>query len=159
MLIRPAVLTDADELARVHIACWREAYPHLLSRKFLENRSQDESAAWWRKTLALYSQKHRILVLEADGELAGFAQSGPPLAASTPRRLELFSLYVREHLHGSGAGQALLDEALGGDPAQLWVAEQNPRADAFYRRNGFEYDGATQTIAEMEDILELRMVR
>lgn len=159
MLIRPAELTDAAELARVHIACWRETYPHLLSTEFLQNRNQDESEAWWLKTLALYRQKHRIVVLESDGELLGFAQSGPPLVPDAPRQLELFALYLREKVHGTGAGQSLMDAAVGDAPAQLWIARDNRRADAFYRRNGFRYDGARQTVAEMEDIVELRMVR
>lgn len=29
--------------------------------------------------------------------------------------------------------------------AYLWMAADNPRAHAFYRRNGFRHDGATET--------------
>jgi ribosomal protein S18 acetylase RimI-like enzyme len=60
--------------------------------------------------------------------------------------------------HGTGIGQTLLDEVLGSGPAQLWVAKQNPRAIAFYRRNGFAFDGAEQT-DESTDITEARMLR
>jgi ribosomal protein S18 acetylase RimI-like enzyme len=55
-----------------------------------------------------------------------------------PRDRELLSIYVLSKAYGSGAGQALLDAALGDRPACLWVAAQNPRAQSFYRRNGFE---------------------
>jgi predicted GNAT family N-acyltransferase len=38
----------------------------------------------------------------------------------------------------------------------LWVADPNPRAQAFYRKHGFVADGATQ----VEDgVREIRMVR
>lgn len=43
--------------------------------------------------------------------------------------------------HGSGLGQALLDTAIGTEPAYLWIMAGNPRAEAFYRRNGFVPDG------------------
>ena len=53
-----------------------------------------------------------------------------------PRDLELESLYVLASRHGSGAGQSLLDAVISDRPAYLWVADNNPRARAFYTRNG-----------------------
>lgn len=61
--------------------------------------------------------------------------------------------------YGMGVGQALLDAAIGDRPASLWVAEDNPRAQAFYRRNGFALDGARDTIERLENMAEVRMVR
>ena len=62
-------------------------------------------------------------------------------------------------MHGSGTGQALLDAAVGDRPAFLWTAEDNPRAQAFYRRNGFIADGARKIEPEWENLAEIRMVR
>ena len=45
--------------------------------------------------------------------------------------------------YGAGAGQRLLDADVGSGGAYLWIAEHNPRAFAFYTRNGFVPDGAT----------------
>ncbi len=59
----------------------------------------------------------------------------------------------------AGSGQALLDSAVADRSAFLWVAELNPRAIAFYRRNGFEADGAHTVSAEWENLAEIRMVR
>ncbi len=54
----------------------------------------------------------------------------------------------------------LFDAALeAGEPAYLWVAEDNPRAHAFYRRNGFVADGARKVAEQWEDLTEIRMVR
>lgn len=82
--------------------------------------------------------------------------SGPPLdAADGPR--QLYVLYVYAAFHGSGVGTALLDAVIDPDaPASLWVADPNPRAQAFYRRQGFASDGA----AKVDDgVREIRMVR
>ncbi|MDX5460823.1 MULTISPECIES: GNAT family N-acetyltransferase [Micromonospora] len=38
----------------------------------------------------------------------------------------------------------------------LWVADPNPRAQAFYRRHGFVADG---TIQVQDGVREIRMVR
>jgi hypothetical protein len=48
---------------------------------------------------------------------------------------------------------ALIDPA---ESAALWVADPNPRAQAFYRKHGFVADGT----AQVEDgVREIRMVR
>lgn len=41
----------------------------------------------------------------------------------------------------------------------LWVLDENPRAIAFYRRNGFEPDGAEKNDRDYGDIREIRLVR
>lgn len=90
-----------------------------------------------------------VLGLDGTGEPAGFAtvcdgpqrwelQFEPDLQ---PER-ELVKLYVLEHLHGSGLGGRLLDEAVDGhDPVYLWIMAGNARAEAFYAKNGFERIG------------------
>ena len=68
-------------------------------------------------------------------------------------------LYVLADHHGTGIGQLLLDAVVApGVPAQLWVAEHNPRARRFYERNGFLPDGAS-FIDERLNLAEVRQVR
>jgi len=75
------------------------------------------------------------------------------------RDLQLWGLYVLAELHGTGVGQALLDAVIPPrTPAQLYVAKGNARAEAFYRRNGFEVDGL-EVLDDRFDLVELRMVR
>ena len=87
----------------------------------------------------------------------GFAGSLPP--AEGRDVAELWGIYLLKAHHGAGLGQKLLDAALGAEPAALWVAEDNPRAQAFYRRNGFAFTGARDTIDDWEGLAELRMAR
>jgi ribosomal protein S18 acetylase RimI-like enzyme len=49
--------------------------------------------------------------------------------------------------------------ALGNEAASLWVAADNSRAIGFYRRFGFEPDGAEDVLAEWENLREIRMAR
>jgi GNAT superfamily N-acetyltransferase len=94
-----------------------------------------------------------------DGAPRGFALAGDSEEADAPRALQLFILYQYATEHGTGTGQALLDAVIGDEPAFLWTAEENPRAIAFYRRNGFEPDGARVVSASWENLAEIRMVR
>jgi GNAT superfamily N-acetyltransferase len=59
--------------------------------------------------------------------------------------------------HGTGAGRALLEAVINpAEPAALWVADPNPRAQAFYRKHGFAADG---TARSGDGVREIRMVR
>lgn len=54
---------------------------------------------------------------------------------------QLNHLYLRPEAHGTGLAQTMLDLALPDrQSAHLWVLIGNPRAEAFYRRNGFQIE-------------------
>ncbi len=100
-------------------------------------------------------------VAEVGGDIVGFAASGrPPDGDAPPDCRRLYAIYLLAAHYGSGAGQALLDAALGRAAASLWILEDNPRARAFYERNGFRADGAAKDDDSWgEPIRELRLVR
>ena len=150
---------DAAALGHLHVECWREAYAHLLSERFLADLDPVERGDRWAVMLAKPRPGERVFVLDVDGELRGFASSGPAHDDDPPRDRALYTLYLLETEYGSGAGQQLLDAVLGDAPAYLWVADENPRATAFYRRNGFTLDGVSKEGPRSERLLELRMVR
>ncbi len=94
----------------------------------------------------------------ADDEVIGFSIHGP--ARDDDRTgTELFALYVLQEHYGSGAGQRLLDAAIGDSPACLWAAAENPRALRFYEKNGFRPDGVRRTDADADGLEEIRLVR
>lgn len=159
VVVRPAEEADADSLGRVHAACWHETYDHLLSAAALSQLHPERLAAMWRR-YASQGPEYRQVVAVVDGEIVGFAGTGPGRDDDAPRELELYAIYVLTAHHGSGAGQALLDAAIGAEPSFLWIATDNPRAEAFYRRNGFEFDGVTKVAPFFGEMLrESRMVR
>ena len=154
--VRPATVEDADGIGAVHLASWRETYGGLLSPAFFAAREESRFQANWRRVL---DGGPDVVVAEAGGRVVGFASTGPSRDEPPVRPLELYSIYLRAAQHGSGLGQALLDAAVGDRPASLWVAEENPRAIAFYRRNGFAPDGARQVLEAWEGLAEVRLVR
>ncbi len=157
---RPATPADAAACALVHHTAWVETYSDLLPASFWETATLEARTQRWTRWLDAGTP---VTVAEAGGRVVGFAIAGPARADGRHepvRAHELYALYVLAAHHGTGAGQALLDAVLPpGTPAQLWVAEANPRARAFYARNGFAPDGATAVDDHVGGLAEVRLVR
>lgn len=155
---RTATIDDATGIATVHVQAWKEAYAHLLPASFLDTRDVDAYAERWRSIIA--DPAVDVVVAEHDDTVVGWASAGVGRDATAPCDRELAGIYVLADVYGSGAGQALLDRALGSTPAYLWIAEDNPRAEAFYRRNGFRRDGEVKREQVGPHTLDaVRMVR
>ena len=154
--LRAAVPADARAIAEVRVQGWRQTYAHFLSAGLLDSLDPTATEGQWRDIIEM---GWTFVVVEVAGEVQGFAMSGPPAEDDAPRDLELGMIYQLATLHGSGSGQALLDATIGREPAFLWTAELNPRAQSFYRRNGFALDGARRVAASWENLAEVRMVR
>jgi ribosomal protein S18 acetylase RimI-like enzyme len=156
--VRSAVTEDARGIAEVHVRAWQEAYAHLVPSESLARLSVDQRELRWREILAV--DDGATWVALDDGVIIGFAGTGAPRPDQPQLAIELHSIYVLESSHGSGAGQRLIDSALGDQPAYLWVAENNPRARAFYSRNRFVADGARETHSLAgTPVTAIRMVR
>ena len=163
-IIRAARPEDGLANATVRVESWRVTYAHLLSAEFLAALDPTEDADGWARTaeaIAADPSRGIFVVAELDGAVRGFAIAGPPRPGeqNPPRDWQLPLIYQDAAMHGTGSGQALLDAAIGDRPTVLWVAEDNPRAIAFYRRNGFTPDGERTTDPRWEDLAEIRMVR
>ncbi|GAA3645869.1 GNAT family N-acetyltransferase [Microbacterium marinilacus] len=162
LVVRPAVFADAEQIARLHVETWRQTYAHLLPTDFFGPAHARMRQDMWTRVLRDPHDEWTVRVVEADDSLVGFATSGPAASSDgddPPRARQLFSLYVDVSRHGAGIGRALLDAVLGDDAALLWVAKQNPRAIAFYMRNGFTFDGEERADPGTPSIEEARMVR
>ena len=141
------------------VRCWQETYRGLMSDAVLDDPGcLAARERFW--TAALTDERYdanRVAVAERDGELVGVAMSWPAVDGGPAWARQLYVLYVYAAHHGTGAGPALLEAVV--DPQEsvaLWVADPNPRAQAFYRKLGFVADGA----AQVEDgVREIRMVR
>jgi GNAT superfamily N-acetyltransferase len=95
-------------------------YPH-----FPKLHTAAEDLAHFQKVL----QSNRTIVIEKDGEIAGFC-------ACTPGWVNY--LYVLPRYQGSGLGSRLLDAAKSDTAAlQLWTFQENLKARKFYERHGF----------------------
>ncbi|QEE60588.1 GNAT family N-acetyltransferase [Salinibacterium sp. dk2585] len=159
VLIRPVRDSDVEDLGRVHATCWHETYDTLISKAALENLSPRRMAELWSR-MATRGEEYNQFAALVDGEIVGFVGSGPARDENPPRERELYFIYLLAKYQGTGIGQKLFDAACGSNPGYLWVAKDNPRAHAFYKRNGMVLDGAEEVHQLLgEDLVEVRFVR
>lgn len=159
MTVRPARADDAAAMAAVHVRSWQETYRGLMPDEVLDDPTfVDRRRLFWESVLEdPRNAEHRAAVAEKDGGLVGIALAGWPAEADDSTGRELWILYVLRAEHGSGAGAGLLDAVLDpAEPATLWVADPNPRAQAFYQRHGFVADGPTKA---SDGVREIHMAR
>ncbi|MBO0843209.1 MAG: GNAT family N-acetyltransferase, partial [Nocardioides sp.] len=158
VVIRRPVVADAEALADLHLAVWAEAYAGLIPAAQLAARRRNRHVRVDRWRARIESDPEGLRVAERDGRLLGFAQAGPGRDRPEPSLpgLELMALYVRSACYGTGVGFSLFDAVIGDAAAYLWVLDGNDRAIAFYRRQGFELDGA---VKREPPGVERRMVR
>jgi GNAT superfamily N-acetyltransferase len=159
LVVRPAQLGDVEGMARVVVRSWQETYRGLVPDGVLDDPGflADRERFWAAALTDERFRQNRIAVAERGGRVIGVAMSGPPLDEDARWTRQLYVLYVHVADHGSGAGAGLLRSVvLPTESAALWVADPNPRAEAFYRKHGFVPDG---TIKVEDGVREMRMVR
>ncbi|MHA7247547.1 GNAT family N-acetyltransferase [Arthrobacter tecti] len=138
--IRSAAVTDACGIARVHVRSWQEAYAHLASVDELAALDVGQRAKRWVDIIN--DDRTKIWTARVESEIVGWIAVGDGRDDDGPRPTEVEGIYVVAEHYGTGVGQHLLNAGIGTAPAYLWMAADNPRARAFYERNGFVPDGA-----------------
>jgi len=147
MNLRPATPDDAAALSRLGTDSFVVKFGHLYSAENLANfLAGSHSEAKVAKEIA--DPALRVMLAEADGKLLGFCKlvmaCGWPDHARGSAVIELKQLYTDPEATGQGIGAALMDWALaeaarfGADEIQLSVYSDNPGAQKFYARYGFE---------------------
>ncbi len=154
----PIALDDAEEVARVHVSVWQEAYAGLMPAPYLDSLDPDDFAASWRARLLAPRAGVRHWLARDDAGIVGLATSGPARDEDAPTEWQLYAINVLARGHGTGVGSGLLDAAIGDRPAYLWVVEGNDRAIAFYRKHRFTDDGVRDHLPET-GTPEVRMSR
>jgi GNAT superfamily N-acetyltransferase len=148
--VRWAGPEDALGVANVHVRSWQVAYRGLVDQAYLDGLEPAERRETWKQGLARYVWPERgTLVAEQDGEIIGFANlsTGRSTGRSTDAEAEIHAIYVTPAAWGTGAGRALLDEAIarleevGCTEVILWVLATNERARRFYEKAGWHTDG------------------
>ena len=152
--VRPAAAGDADAMAEVFVAAWRQAYPGVVPGAVLAGLDHDRTARW----LAGLTEGETDVAV-ADGRVIGFVRYGVG-----PEGGYVFGLYVHPAQAGQGTGRALLRHAerrlreRGSDVVSLHVFEANERARRLYAKAGYTPDGSTRVEPEYE-ATEIRLVK
>ena len=152
-VVRPATVADAPAIGEISVLSWQTAYAGLLPEDFLRRLSVEARARMWTDVLGGPDRSGTVLVVETAGcerHLAGFVAFGPRRDDAGSEAGQLYALYLHPRHWGRGLGrllhQAMLDAMVedGYRTAVLWVLATNERAKAFYAREGWFADGATQ---------------
>jgi ribosomal protein S18 acetylase RimI-like enzyme len=156
--IEEPTVADADELGRVHVAIWQQAYAGLMPPEYLNGLDADEFATGWRERLeAPFPGTLRLVVRDVEG-IVGFSTAGPPRLDDAPADLELYAINLLPRAHGTGVADDLLEATIGDRATFLWVIEGNERAISYYRKRGFADDGG-RAVDKESGANEIRMVR
>jgi GNAT superfamily N-acetyltransferase len=161
--IRPAESRDGIAIARINVAAWEAAYPHVFGPARLEARraNVERAGEWWAEKIGSQGPPHRTLVAEQDQQVVGFTDTGPSRDddADQQQTGEVNLIYVLPERWGGGIGQALMARALKGmrqdgfRDATLWVLQDNPLGRRFYEAGGWWLDGAFKE----DEFLETRV--
>lgn len=152
--IRRARVADAPPLSRFAAACFRETYAAMNTAQDMDRYVAEKFSAE-RQSTEIADPAGAVILAESSNargetELAGYAQlvrGALPACVAGPA-IELSRFYVASTYHGRGLAATLFDavvaeaRALGVPTIWLGVWERNPRAIAFYRKQGFVEVGA-----------------
>lgn len=166
--VRAGHIGEGAALHELAAATFHDACPPGVDRATSTAHVDRELSAQQFENWLAQPQCH-VLVLEEAGGLVGFAVvvAGRPIAVNgqlTDADLAdedtlwfLSKFYVLAQVRGSGAAQLLMDavistaQASGATGLWLTVNQLNPRANAFYQRNGLRAVG-TSTFPMGEDL-------
>ena len=168
--VRPAEPGDGLVIARINVASWEAAYPHIFAPERLAARwtNVERAGEWWTERIASERPPHRTVIAEQEGKVVGFADAGPSRDddANLQQTGEVNLIYVLPDRWGRGIGRALMAEVLrrmrddGFQDATLWVLDDNPVGRRFYEAGGWRLDGAVKEGESLETrVLEVRYRR
>jgi ribosomal protein S18 acetylase RimI-like enzyme len=156
---------DAAVIGPLQNRIWRSTYTGLLPDAVLADQDDAESQRTWHARALEHVEHGRSLAgcatwvaHDEAGTPVGWIGVGEPRDDDPPASVELWSLYVAPEHQGAGVARHLVEAIVPAGPCYLWVLQGNERAIAFYRKVGFETDGAVKPFADT-GALELRMVR
>lgn len=170
-IIRRATLEDAAALSEIGARTFVETFGHLYPPEDLEAFLAEAYGPERTAADLAHPGKAQWLV-EADGEVVGYALAGPcylPHAEVTPECLELKRFYLLKPWQGGGLGGRLFAVVTAWfaahGPRDLWIGvwSENQGAQRFYLRHGFvkvgEYGFKVGSVTDHEFIMRRRADR
>ena len=160
----------AEDIARIHVESWREAYAGIIPGEILANVDMADRIVRWRAYLG--ADGYPTYLARVEGEPAGFIRTGAlkdPLVEGADGHI--FALYVLRRFHRRKIGRGLLALAAtdwlrrGGRAFSVGVLTENHPARTFYeamgarfiRPDSYEWDGhaLAESIYLFENMMEL----
>lgn len=150
--VRAMAEADIAAVSAIRVTGWKTAYAGILPRSYLDRMTVEEDLRQRRQRFTGSGQGPTDLVaVDADAGVVGWACFGPCRGTGADATAgELYALYARPALIGSGIGRALLGavheqaRGWGVGVVVLWVLAGNGRARRFYEQAGYVADGGVQ---------------
>jgi ribosomal protein S18 acetylase RimI-like enzyme len=144
--IRAAALTDAAEIAALHVAVSEQTYRDLAPPETMQRLNLAHRTARWTELL---EKGERIaLVAEGAGRIVGIGSAGATTVPELGGRGEILHLYVDPSHARAGIGRRLMRQlalalqSQGYSAIALGVVEGNQPAIDFYRKLGGRLAGS-----------------
>ncbi|MNK89114.1 Acetyltransferase (GNAT) family protein [compost metagenome] len=161
MKFRKANITDAEEIARVHVDSWRTTYKNIVSDSYLSQLSVERRKNNWEWTFKNLNKGEVIYVgLNDEDDIIGFACGGQNREKEFEYDGELYAIYLLRETQGHGYGKKLFKlvvESLqnsGYKSMMVWVLQGNT-ATNFYSAMGGELIGQKEIIIGEDKHIEL----
>ncbi|WP_155593990.1 GNAT family N-acetyltransferase [Lysinibacillus cavernae] len=140
MIIRKAKLSDAKEIAKVHVDSWKTTYKNIMPAEYLEKLSYEQRTKLWIGNISKVD--NYVYVAEnGDGEVIGFTDGGKRAENEIEGSGDLTSIYILEQFQGQGIGNKLVNKlftklkALGYEKIFVEVLDDN-KSKFFYEKLG-----------------------
>lgn len=132
MIIRRALLTDMNDMAKVRVDTWRTTYRGLVPDDHLDNLSYEKSTQRMIQTFNSKDLNIKMYVAENDnGEIVGFANGGMNRDMKSEYKGEIFAIYILKDYQGNGIGKKLIKSFVneylseGINSMIIWVLKDN----------------------------------
>jgi ribosomal protein S18 acetylase RimI-like enzyme len=187
--IRPASAADEPAITQIRRETWLVAYaqiidPEIIGRVTAPGGRASAARSGDRTSVVAVAPEPQAAAVADARVVVGYASFGPERTVASVASTgsgaqpggftqaglageagELYTLYVTPAHWSTGAGRALTDAALDGlrvagyRRVVLWTLTENARARRFYAKAGFAPDGATNILAGLGKVEELRYAR
>lgn len=162
--IRPARRIDAEAIAAVHVASWKETYRGIMPQRFLDARTVKDRTLIWEMTLGQLGRGQVFLLAEEDaGGVVGFVYGGPARDRCFGPDGEIYAMYLLRRCQGLGLGRELFEacrqglETAGLKGMYLSVLRLNP-SRGFYLKMGGYPAGSGEIVRGGKLLVEERFV-
>lgn len=151
--IRSSTVNDAEAIEAVRIATWKASYRGIVPDAYLDNFKVQPSRVDQLRRAIDRADAGGSVVAVMDSQVIGMGYAGAPQDDQVQKGVgEIYAVYVLPEWQGHGVGRALLKRltaglrALGYRSAILWTLRDRDATRRFYEANGWELDGAEDSL-------------
>jgi len=112
VLIRPAYLDEAKEIAEFHVKIWRETYLDIAPPVAIERLDTQHRLPVWQSYLGAAKLYQQTLVAVGNDTIVGLVSFGPPTHQAFGARGEVKHLYVDQACKRQGIERRLMRAAV-----------------------------------------------